>query len=276
MASDFNKPVVSQTKVTVLQQIRENEADLAKMFESTSASNIATGAKQLGNDLTVKRYDGATFNALGYLLPASVTAVQTTVGDPGSDANLVTEQGIREGLNAKASATDLSTHTGLTGTSVHGLGDSSTKNVGTSAGTVSAGDHTHSDYAKIFGCDGGNTASGSAVTATVSHANIATTSTFSFCCTWYCSADNRAGSIDISGDYSNGSWDIDWMGLRVASSVEQLQGTHTSSGSFNMTLVTGENIAVVFTVSSGSFAVSIDPPDTYTTYSHSCNLKVWN
>jgi hypothetical protein len=54
-------------------------------------------------------------------------------------------------LTGKAAASDLSTHTAATGTAVHGLGDASTKNVGTAAGTVSAGDHTHSTYAALVG-----------------------------------------------------------------------------------------------------------------------------
>lgn len=41
---------------------------------------------------------------------------------------------------AAAVQANLTAHTGQTGTSVHGLGDASTKNVGTTAGTVAAGD----------------------------------------------------------------------------------------------------------------------------------------
>lgn len=46
--------------------------------------------------------------------------------------------------NWNGAVSGLSTHIGLTGTSVHGLGGASILNVGTAAGTVAAGDHSHS------------------------------------------------------------------------------------------------------------------------------------
>jgi len=102
MASDFNKPVVTSTYTDYPGEIRENVNDVAKMFEGTSGSNIPTGAKQLENNRILKRYNGASWDTLGYLAEDASSAV---AGDTETyyTANVATGDGSgSDGSNRKA------------------------------------------------------------------------------------------------------------------------------------------------------------------------------
>lgn len=65
MAGDFSKPVSTDTYASLLQFIRENFTELAKLLDGSTADNIPTGAVRFNStSRRFERYDGTTWAEL--------------------------------------------------------------------------------------------------------------------------------------------------------------------------------------------------------------------
>ena len=65
MAGDFSKPVSTDTYASLLQFIRENFTELAKLLDGSTAGNIPTGAVRFNStSRRFERYDGTTWAEL--------------------------------------------------------------------------------------------------------------------------------------------------------------------------------------------------------------------
>ena len=99
MSADFNKPTVSNDYAGIPEQIRDNIDAAVTAHESDASSNKPVGAKQITAAGVLNRWNGSAW---------------VEIYDPADFA----------------SGGDLSTHEGLTGTSVHGLGTAATAATG--------------------------------------------------------------------------------------------------------------------------------------------------
>ena len=126
--ADFNKPEKTQLYESVLSSIRALFASVVGLLDSrdTDPDNKPVRAK---------RWDDANARFQSWESSAWLTKL---LGVAGGGTGASTASGARTSLGVP-STTDLTNHTGATGTSVHGLGNASTATVSTGHTDVTAG-----------------------------------------------------------------------------------------------------------------------------------------
>lgn len=82
MAADFSKPTTNSTKLGFPQEIVDNDQELAKVHEGGgSSSNKPVGTKRIDSDGTAYRWNGASWDLLGYVSLTPALNDGTSIGE---------------------------------------------------------------------------------------------------------------------------------------------------------------------------------------------------